>query len=319
MSCLISFDAVARHQSVTQAAEELCLSASAVSKQIAVLEDFVGRPLLRKEGRGVQLTVTGREYWLKISPSLRTIEAATAEARDEGGNSGLLVLASVPTFLTQWLIPRLPDFKWLYPSATFVFRPPLDLRESFPSDIDAAISHGLSDWHNVTSEYIAGREFVCICSPELIKTSRPIRKPGDLVAHTLLHLEHAPLAWRKWAAHHGLSAERTQHGLYFSQYSAVIQAVLSGLGVGLVPGILVEKQLQEGLAIAFRNFCYEDQGHHLCFRNDRSERPVFAAFRNWLLEQGRGEPLDASVAGGAVDTVERVGRVGRVDAEAMLG
>lgn len=289
MPCLLAFDAVARHESVTQAADELCLSPSAVSKQIAGLEAFVGRALLKKDGRGVQLTATGREYWVKVSPSLRTIEAATAEAQDEGGNSGLLVLSCVPTFLTQWLIPRLSDFQWLYPTVTFAFRPPLGLREPFPSDVDAAISHGLGDWHNVASEYIAGREFVCICSPELLKNSRPIRKPGDLVVHALLHLEHAPLAWRKWAAHHGLSAERTQHGLHFAQYSAVIQAALSGLGVGLVPRILVESLLQEGRVIAFRNFCYEDQGHYLCFRNDNLERPVFTAFRCWLLEQGKGK------------------------------
>jgi LysR family glycine cleavage system transcriptional activator len=299
MAGLLAFDCVARHESVTRAAEELCLSLSAVSKQLAALQAFVGRPLFEKDGRGVQLTASGREYWLKISPSLRMIESASAEAQRQGGNSELLVLGCVPAFLAKWLIPRLADFKRLYPAATFVFRHHVGLKEAFPPDVDATISHGLGDWGDVSCEYIAGRQFVCIFSPELAMKGRPIRTPGDLLAHPLLHLEDSPLAWRKWAVHHGLDAGQAQYGPHFVFYSAVIEAVRSGLGVGLVPRILVEDLLQQGRVVAFRNSPYEDRGHYLCFRNDRPERPVFAAFRRWLLEQGEVASPDEAAAIGA--------------------
>lgn len=285
MQSLLAFDAVAQHESLTRAAETLCLSLSAVSKQIAGLEVFVGRPLLAKSGRGVRLTASGREYWTKVAIGLRLIETATAEAQDDGGTSGVLILACVPTFLTKWLIPRLADFRRRFPTATFVFRQHIGLQAPFPSDVDAAISHGLGQWPNVDSRYIAGGEYVCIGSPALSAKGRPISVPADLLGHTLLHLEDAPLTWRTWAINHRLDQRKMRFGPCFAQYSAVIQAVSSGLGVGLVPRILVENQLRTGRLMGYFELRYADQGHYLCSRTDLPERPVLNAFRAWLLEQ----------------------------------
>ncbi|MBS1227363.1 MAG: Transcriptional regulator, LysR family [Proteobacteria bacterium] len=261
------------------------MSVSGVSKQVAGLEAFVGKLLLKKNGRGVQLTTAGREYWKKISQGLRMIETATTEVRAYEGNSSILVLASVPTFLSKWLIPRLPDFRLTCPHVTLVFKEHVGLNSAFPVDVDAVISHGLGNWPNITAEYIAGQEFVCIYAPSLLKRGDAIRKPKDLVAHTLLHLEDAPLAWWEWGCDYGLGEEETQQGPRFTQYSAVIQAVMSGLGVALVPRVLVTTQLQEGRVLVFSSFCYERQGHYLCFRPDKLERPVLSAFRSWLHEQ----------------------------------
>ena len=282
---LLAFEAVARHENVTQAANDLCMSVSGVSKQVAGLEAFVGKRLLRKLGRGVQLTSVGRAYWKKISRGLLIIEAATFEAREDEFTSGLLVLACVPTFLTKWLIPRLSDFKRLRPDVTFVFKHHVDFNSDFPNDVDAVISHGLGHWPNITAEYIAGQEFVCIFSPELLKKRGRIKYAKDLVTYPLLHLENAPLAWQKWGNDYGIEEAETRDGPRFTQYSAVIQAAMSGLGVGLVPRILVNDELEDGRAIAFSSFCYEDQGHYLCFRTDKLERPVLTAFRSWLQEQ----------------------------------
>lgn len=289
---LLAFDAVARCESVTQAASELCMSVSGVSKQVSGLEDFVGRPLLKKLGRGVQLTAVGREYWKKISPGLRMIESATTEARGNECTSGLLVLASVPTFLSKWLIPRLPDFRRFRPDVTFVFKQHIDLDSDFPADVDAVISHGLGYWPDVKADYIAGKEFVCIYSPELLKKRRGINYPKDLLTYTLLHLENSPLAWRKWGYDYGISEEETRDGPRFTQYSAVIQAALSGLGIGLVPRILVNNELQDGRLLSFWSFSYEDQGHYLYVRTDKPERPVLTTFLSWLREQKENESSD---------------------------
>ena len=124
--------------------------------------------------------------------------------------------------------------------------------------------------------------------------------PDELISHTLLHHEEAPQAWRQWAAHYGLDEVRIMSGPRFAQYSAVIQAVLSGLGVGLVPKILVEEELQEGRAATYGESIHVDQGHYLCFRADKLERPVFAAFRSWLLGQGQSDHAFAPVLGGEI-------------------
>ena len=139
---LLAFDAVARTESLTQAASTLCITVSAVSKQITSLEEFVGRQLLQKQGRGVVLTGHGRIYWQKISGNVRALETATFEMQSGDGDTGILTLASVPTFLTKWLIPRLPDFRRAAPSVTLSFSQHLGAFEHMPTSVDVAIRYG---------------------------------------------------------------------------------------------------------------------------------------------------------------------------------
>lgn len=285
---LLAFDAVARSQSITLAAGALCITVSAVSKQISGLEAFLGRQLLQKSGRGVQLTPQGRVYWQKISGGLRAIETATFEARSGDAGAGLLTLASVPTFLTKWLIPRLPSFSQKSRHVMLSFSRHLEPADGIPPGVDAAIRYGPDGWPGVVSEYIAGREFVLIVARALVEQRHCIARPQDIPGHTLLHHEGAPGAWRAWAAQHGVPEVQTLAGPRFAQYSALIQAALSGLGIGLVPRLLVQGELAEGALLSpCGTPVAVDQGHYLCYRPDRLELPPFQAFREWIMEEGR--------------------------------
>jgi DNA-binding transcriptional LysR family regulator len=284
---LLAFDAAARHHSLTRAATSLCVSVSAVSKQLASLESFVGRELFEKQGRGVKLTPQGREYLAKVSPSLRTLETATFELRAGGSGAGVIALASAPTFLTKWLIPRLADFRRLHPGVTFSFSQHLGPGEGHAADIDAAIRFGSGQWAGVHSDYIAGREFVCVYSRVLLTAGRKRLELDDLLTHTLLHHEETPLGWRNWAAHHRAEEVRFLSGPRFAQYTAIIQGVLSGLGIGLVPRVLVDEELANDDLVVFGEEVALELGHYLCFTASQLERPLFAAFRSWVLAQTR--------------------------------
>ncbi|WCM93260.1 LysR substrate-binding domain-containing protein [Acidovorax sp. NCPPB 2350] len=285
---LLAFDAVARHESLTLAAEALCITVSAVSKQIAGLEAFIGRPLLQKRGRGVQLTPQGHVYWQKVAGGLRAIEAATFEARAGDAGAGLLTLASVPTFLTKWLIPRLPAFSQKSRQVTLSFSRHLEPTDGMPPGVDAAIRYGPDAWPGVVSEYIAGREFVLVAARSLVAERHRIARPEDLAGHTLLHHENAPTAWRQWAALHGVAAAHTVAGPRFAQYAPLIQAALNGLGIGLVPRVLVQEELAAGdLLCPCGDPVFIDQGHYLCYHPSRLNLPAFEAFREWLLAEGR--------------------------------
>ena len=286
---LLAFDAVARAESLTQAANSLCVTVSAVSKQVSSLEKFVGRTLLKKNGRGIALTADGRIYWQKISGNLRALETATFEMQSSGGNSGVLTLASVPTFLTKWLIPRLPDFRRTTPSVTLSFSQHLGPFEEMPPGVDVAIRYGHGEWPGVVSDYIAGKEFVLIAAATLLTNER-LSLPAEVAKSTLLHHEGAPSAWRQWAASHGVMESAVQSGPRFAQYSAMIQAVVSGLGVGLVPRILVLDELSSGsVVVPCGKAITVDQGHYLCFKAERMHVPVLAAFRSWLQLQARDQ------------------------------
>ena len=282
---LLAFDAVARCGSLTQAAESLCITVSAVSKQIASLELFLGGPMLQKNGRGIQLTHEGRIYWQKISKSLRAIETATFEARASDPHSGVLTLASVPTFLTKWLIPRLPDFRRKHPGITLSFSQHLRPTEEIPPGVDAAIRYGSGHWGAMAAEYIAGREFVAICAPAYA-AAHDLCSAEQVLKSTLLHHEEAQHAWALWAAQHGAPALPAIAGPRFAQYSAVIQAAVNGLGVGLVPRILVVDELRDhALVIAHGGAALMEQGHFLCWNAGAHEAPIFTFFRDWILLQ----------------------------------
>jgi LysR family glycine cleavage system transcriptional activator len=285
---MLALDAVARYESLTMAAHVLCVSVSAVSKQVAGLEVFLGRKLLTKYGRGVQLTPQGRIYWQKIAPALRTIETATFEARSGDAGAGVLTLASAPTFLTKWLIPRLPGFSQHNRHVTLSFSRHLESTDGLPASVDAAIRYGEDIWPGTVSDYIAGSEFVLVASPGLLAQCalQPFT-PADVVAQTLLHHEGTPQAWRHWAERHAINPMRTVAGPRFAQYSALIQATLNGLGVGLVPQALIEAELADGsLCIPCGDSVELPQGHYLCYQPERLEQPAFAAFRQWVLQQG---------------------------------
>jgi LysR family transcriptional regulator, glycine cleavage system transcriptional activator len=284
---LLAFDAVVRHGSFSHAASALCITVSAVSKQISGLEDFLGRALFQKSGRSATLTPQGQIYWQKISSSLRTIEAASFELRSTASGSGTLTLASVPTFLTKWLIPRLPSFSAQCPSVIISFSQHLSNGEDLPEGVDAAIRYGDGNWPGIASDYLAGREFCLIAAPSLLE-SRKVSAVADLTEFTLLHHEHAPGAWRQWAVQHEIPERQVLAGPRFAQYSAVIQAALSGLGVGLVPKILVMEELRLGsLRMPLGQSVNVDQGHYLCFRSESLNSPAFSAFRSWVLTEAR--------------------------------
>ena len=146
----------------------------------------------------------GRVYWQKIAGGLRAIETATFEARSGDAGAGLLTLASVPTFLTKWLIPRLPAFSQKSRHVMLSFSRHLEPSDGIPAGVDAAIRYGPDGWPGVVSEYIAGREFVLIVARSLVEGRHRIAQPTDILGHTLLHHEGAPTAWRQWAAQHGV-------------------------------------------------------------------------------------------------------------------
>ena len=259
----------------------------AVSKQITSLEEFIGLQLLQKNGRGVALTNHGRIYWQKISGSLRALETATFEMRASDGDTGVLTLASVPTFLTKWLIPRLPDFRKSSPHVTLSFSQHLAAFEDMPSGVDVAIRYGHGEWPGVVSDYIAGKEFVLIASPSLVQGGG-LDIAQQVSKCTLLHHEGAPTAWRQWAASHGVPESSVQSGPRFAQYSALIQAAVSGLGLGLVPRVLVLEELADrSVVMPCGHAIIVDQGHYLCFKAERATVPVLAAFRSWILQQAK--------------------------------
>ncbi|PSC03330.1 LysR family transcriptional regulator [Alsobacter soli] len=285
LGALQAFEAAARLGSFTRAAEELNLTQGAISRQVAALEESLGVTLFERVRQRVTLTPTGQAYAAEIREALSRIASATLSAMAFRGAGGTLALAILPTFGTRWLIPRLPDFFQKHPEVTINFATrirPFDFREE---QLDAAIHFGDPAWPGAVTHRLMGEVIVPVASPGLI-ASAPIRAPADVLRVPLLQQSTRPRAWANWLELQGLPPGRALMGPSFEQFAMVAQAAVAGLGMAIVPRMLVEEELRTGqLVVPFDRPLDSRQGYWLVYPEEKRERHAVVAFRDWLLAQ----------------------------------
>lgn len=286
-AALVAFESAARHQSFTKAADELALTQSAVCRQIAGLEEFLGIELFRRSRRGVKLTEAGLAYSRKVAAQLDAVERDTLAAMGQRGAQGL-ELAVVPTFATQWLVPRLKEFQRLHPEVTVHLtnrtRPFLFADTSF----DAAIYFGDGDWSGTEAHYLMPEEPLPVCSPELLG-ERTQFAAAELANLPLLQQSTRPYAWRQWFAAQGLNVPRDMSGPRYELFSMLAQAAMHGMGVALIPPFLIQRELEAGLLVPAHPAALlsSDRAYRLMIPERKVESAALRAFRDWLLQAAR--------------------------------
>jgi len=282
---LLSFEASARYLSFTRAADELCVTQGAVSRQVAALENFLGVEVFQRVRKRLVLTQAGQSYLAKIQPCLDQLQAATLEILAHGGSGGVLHLSSLPTFAAKFLIPRLPDFSRAHPNIVINFIPHTQGYDFSNSTLDAAIRFGDGVWPRAVSDYLIGRKVVPVCGPALASGKDAIRAPQDLAKQTLLQHVSVPRAWEEWFAALGHPLEQAMRGPRFDQFTLLIQAAQAGLGVALVPRFLAEEDLRAGrIVVAYEADVESALGFYLVYPEEKRRLPSVVAFRAWLLE-----------------------------------
>ena len=292
-AALSAFEAAARHQSFTKAADELALTQSAVCRQIGALEAFVGVKLFRRSRRGVVLTDAGVTYSRQVTARLDEVERDTLDLMAKGGQGGVLELGVVPTFATKWLMPRLAQFALAHPDVTVNLsartRPFLFDETNF----DAAIHAGASTWPGTEGIFLMRESLVAVCRPELI-APRVTLGASAWRRHTLLQQSTRPYGWRDWFASRGMQVDSDMAGPRYELYSMAAEAALQGMGIALIPRVLVEDELQRGALIQIARHDYlSDRSYYLIYPEHKSGHAPLAAFRAWLEAQARDyrEPL----------------------------
>jgi DNA-binding transcriptional LysR family regulator len=286
-AALVAFESAARHQSFTKAADELALTQSAVCRQIAGLEEFLGIELFRRSRRGVKLTEAGLAYSRKVATQLDAVERDTLAAMGQQGAQGL-ELAVVPTFATQWLVPRLKEFQRLHPEVTVHLtnrtRPFLFADTGF----DAAIYFGDGDWSGTEAHYLMPEEPLPVCSPELLG-ERTQFAAAELASLPLLQQSTRPYAWRQWFAAQGLNVPRDMSGPRYELFSMLAQAAMHGMGVALIPPFLIQRELDAGLLVPAHPAALlsSDRAYRLMIPERKVESAALRAFRDWLLQAAR--------------------------------
>ncbi|MFC3340244.1 LysR substrate-binding domain-containing protein [Paracandidimonas soli] len=282
MSLLLIFESAARHESYARAADELSLSQSAISRQVQTLETQLGIRLFSREGRSVRLTDAGRRYFDDLSDALGMIRSATLQAMSHQSGIGALRLAILPTFGAKWLLPRLNDFYAAYPGVTIHIHSRIGDIDFNAGDIDAAITVGFGEWPGLVAHRLHHESLVAVVRREAVRDGHAPTLEW-MQEQPLLTVASNPQAWAQWFSHHRLDHRQMRIGPSFELTSHLILAVRAGIGVGLVPRMLVEDELLRGELAAAGETIASQRSYCLVYPPRNETLPSLAAFRGWLL------------------------------------
>ena len=289
-----TFEAVARHRSFTLAANELCLTQSAVSRQIRALEDALGLRLFRRLHRAIEVTVEGQRLFESVTRGLEDVSACLAALGASAKAQQITVSASV-AFAWFWLMPRLERFGALQPD--------IDLRvlatdqPVLPGagDVDVAVLFGSGQWEGLETRLLFGERVYPVCGPAYLRDHPELRRPEDLLDQTLLHLEYGKpsfggVDWRTWLLRQGVTGQPVRRGLRFNAYPMVLQAAEAGHGVALGWSYITDPLLAEGRLVCPVDRTLETRdGYYLCTSQNLDKTPPIAAFLQWLGAEALGE------------------------------
>lgn len=283
MSLLLAFEAAARHESYTRAAHELSLTQSAVSRQVQSLEAQLGITLFRREGRNIALTDVGRLYRRELEGALTQIRKATLQAVAYGSGVGTLRLALLPTFGSKWLLPKLNEFYAENPGVQVHIHSRIQAVDFDEGDIDAAICVGSPDQPGLVVHPLVDESMVVVASPTAFVEGEQVA-PAAIAQQVLLQVASHPPLWAEWFVRHGLEPERMRGGPNFELTSHLIQAVRAGIGVGLVPRLLVEDELRKGHLLEVGDAIPSQRTYSLVYPPRNAVLPSLEAFQHWLME-----------------------------------
>jgi LysR family glycine cleavage system transcriptional activator len=284
LSALTAFEAAARHESFTAAARELSISQAAISRRVQLLEEILGLTLFERIRQRVVLTPAGAAYARELQDALGRIGTATVNTMAARTGQATLTIATLPTFGTRWLIPRLPDFAAQHPQITVNLPTRIESFDFNAEPLDAAISFGdLVSPAGAVIDTLIEEELVPVASRRLLAKHR-IRKPEDLFRIPLLQQSTRLSAWPDWFALQGIACPPVPLGPRYGQFAMVVQAAVVGMGAAIVPRFLVEQELDSGeLVIPFAQSLGSNQAYCLFYPEARRNDPALRAFRDWLL------------------------------------
>ena len=290
LNALRAFVASARHLSFSRAAEELFVTPAAVSQQVKLLEDHLGRVLFRRTNRSLLLTDEGQALLPRLLESFVLMGEALAglEAMDD---TGILTVSMAPSFAAKWLVPRLESFQALHPEIDVRVTASMNLVAFSDDGVDCAIRYGLGQYPGLVVERLLSESVVPVCSPELLGGRQARLTPAFLKGITLLH-DDSPEQdascpnwgmWLKAARIEGIEARR---GLHFNQASLVLEAAISGRGAALAKTQLAGDDLRRGRLVRLFEvsqpvaFAY----YFVCPAAKAGQRKV-ALFREWIMRE----------------------------------
>lgn len=287
LTSLQAFEAIARRKSFSLAAAELHLTPSAVSHQVARLEELLGVRLFDRSTRGVDLTPAGQSYLQRVAGALGAINSATDDLR-QGVQDTLYVHVS-PSLAALWLMPRLGRFAQQHPGISLVLSASHEHSDFQGGQTDVDLRYGIPHWPHLNIEPLFTEKITPLASPAFIERHH-IRTPADLLQVPLIQSGVNVAQWPEWFDAFGRGQRPERFALRFDRAMMSLDAATQGMGVALESTTIGEGHLHDGRLqpVFARGMRLEVKAHFAVYPDRHASRPEVRTFLEWLRAEARG-------------------------------
>jgi LysR family glycine cleavage system transcriptional activator len=288
LNALKTFEAAARHESFTRAAEELCVTQGAVSHQVKALEAELAVKLFNRERQRLIITEAGKDYLTVVRDALDRIAIGT-ERLLQRQNAGVLTVSTSPDFAAKWLVHRLGHFAEAHPGIDLRVSATLHHVDFAREEVDLAVRHGEGNWPGLDTVRLSAEQLFAVCSPKLLSGRRRLHKPADIVNFPLIHLD-SWADWTNWLQASELDGCNVMHDPVLNRASMVIDAAINGQGVALARTTLAAWDLiNRRLVRPFPESLRLSKTYWIVCPKATATLPKIVTFRDWLLAEASSD------------------------------
>jgi len=286
LHALRAFEVAARLGSFSAAADELLVTHSAISQQIRLLEDVLGRRLFDRTNRGIELTDAAKKLVPVLSQSFNSIEKALEDlSRDD--DIRRLTVTATPSFTAKWLTPRLKDWSPDETEFDIHFKPTLGHLNLLAGEADVAVRCGEPPWDGLIAEPLLPIHLTPLCSPNHPLASAAPADPEDILDHKLIHADVTGHAvgdeWRLWLNGVGVAPPSELSGLSFADPSLALQAAMEGAGIAIGYLELAAADVAAGRLVQLSEQTVRHHfSYYLVFPPDAGKTDKVRRFRKWI-------------------------------------
>ncbi|SAL70572.1 LysR family transcriptional regulator [Caballeronia arvi] len=295
LNAMRAFEASARHQSFSAAADELNVTPAAVGQLVRGLEEWLGTSLFVRAAQG-RARLVPTEAAERALPDIRAgfdRLALGLECLKEASSNGVLTVTVSPAFAAKWLLPRIERFQAACPDTDVRLDTSLKLLDFLAQGIDIGVRYGAGTWPGLIADKLMDEEIYPVCSPQLAKRAK-WREPRELARETLIHdlsvdSQAGFASWSAWLVNAGVQKAAVSRGMKINNSAAVLQAAIDGHGIALARSVMARDDLAAGRLIRlFPEILFASPlAYYVVYRPDRASLPRLAAFRDWLLREAR--------------------------------
>jgi len=284
LSALVAFETVARRLSFAKAAEELHLTPSAISHQIAKLEQFLGFLLFERTPRGIALSDVGEDYLKRVAGALGAIGNATNDVRK--GVRNTLYVHSSPSIASLWLMPRLADFARQHPDIALSLSASPSHSDFALGQVDIDIRYGIPEWPNLVVDPLFEESVLPLASPALL-AQQPVQEASDLLMHPLIQSTVSVVQWPAWFASRNLIGMPERFAFRFDRAYLTLEAAVQGFGIALESEQMAAQHIAAGrLRPVFdKSWALSVRAHFIVYPERHAHRVEVALFIAWLRDQ----------------------------------